>query len=596
MVAGLCDLYRTAAARTPGANVFQHREDERWQPVTAGEFMQRAEACAAGLRAAGLEPGDRLGILAVNGIDWELSQCAALLAGVTVVGIDPQETPARQALMLASAGVVALAIDTPHRLAPLPEATRAALRAVICFSTAHAPPSAPPWWTPAKLIALALPPLGETPAGHADAIIIFTSGSTGLPRAIVYRHEQLARAVTGLLATFPQLQGGDRLLCWLPLANLFQRMINVCGFAAGACSWLLAEPRELRAGLRAARPHWLVGVPRFYEKFYDGLQQEIAGLAWPLRRIARWALAIGASYSAVLRAGRAPGSALRLRHALAEALVLRRLRAPLGGAVRAALSGSAPCPPRVLEGLHACGLLVLEAYGLSENILPVAMNRPDDYEFGTVGRPLPGNELALSPDGEILVRGPCVFSGYLHDADVPLAIDERGFLHTGDLGAFTAQGRLQITGRMGELFKTSTGRKVAPAPLEAVLRQLPGVAQAVVFGAGQKCVVAVLTPAPEDAAALERPAAFSAWAMRAAAAVPLLCAGLPPLLTPGAVLCDRRALSVANDDLTVNLKLRRPTLAMRYRPALTQVYAGLEGGALAGSHVALGPDLLCCYL
>lgn len=596
MAVGLCDLYRAVAARTPGAVVFQHWADERWQPVTAGEFMRRAEACAAGLRAAGLEPGDRLAILAVNGIDWELLQCAALLAGVTVVGIDPQETPARQALMLASAGAVALAVDTPHRLTPLPEATRDALRAVICFSTAHPPAHAPPWWTPARLIALDLPALADVPAGPAEALIIFTSGSTGLPRAIVYRHEQLGRAVTGLLAAFPQLRSGDRLLCWLPLANLFQRMINLCGLAAGACSWLLAEPRDLRRGLRAARPHWLVGVPRFYEKFYDGLQQEIAGRPWPVRPIARWALATGADYRAVLRAGRPPGLALRLRHAVAEALVLRRLRTSLGGAVRAALSGSAPCPPRVLAGLHACGVLVLEAYGLSENILPVAMNRPDDYEFGTVGRPLPGNEVELSPDGEILVRGPCVFSGYLHDAEVPLAIDARGFLHTGDLGAFNARGRLQITGRMGELFKTSTGRKIAPAPLEAVLRQLPGVAQAVVFGAGQKCVVAVLTPAAEDAAALQRPEAFTAWAMRAAAAVPLLCAELPPLLTPGAVLCDRRALSVANDDLTLNLKLRRATLATRYRPALEQVYAGLEGGAVPGSHAAFGPDLLCCYL
>lgn len=593
---GICELYRARATRTPGATLFQIWRDEAWQPISAAAFMAQAEALAAALRAIGLTPGMRLAILAVNGLDWERLQCAALLAGVTVVGIDPQETPARQAAMLTAAEVAGLAIDQPSRYTQLPASARVALQVVICSSDAHSPPGAPPWWTPQRLLALDLPPLEVLPAGEVEALVIFTSGSTGLPRAIAYRHAQLGRAVTGILAAFPQLRPGDRLLCWLPLANLFQRMINLCGMAAGACSWLLAEPRELLPRLQEIRPHWLVGVPRFYEKFYAGVQQQIAAQGWLRRRLGRWALATGAAYAAQIRAGRKPASGLRLRRALADALVLRRIRAQLGGALRAALSGSAPCPPRVLEGLHACGLLVLEAYGLSESILPVALNQLDDYEFGSVGRPLPGVELALAADGEILVRSPGVFTGYLHDASRAAALDEQGFLHTGDLGEWSAAGRLLMRGRKGEVFKTSTGRKVAPAPIEALLRELPGVAQAVVFGAGQKCVVALLTPAAEDAPALCVDSAFEAWARRAAAALPLVCIDLPAHALPGAVLCDRRPLTAGDELLTVNLKLRRPALAARYADALTQFYAALEADRPPPGCTRLTPDLLLCVL
>jgi len=589
----LPDYYRERARRTPDLIAFRYWLQDEWQGLTWLECLHRGQLLAGALVAAGLTPGMRLGILAPNDLPWELTQVAALMAGAVVVGLDPQDSAERLDEMLLAAGIGMLAVADSANFLRLPAESRANLRGVICFSDEAAPAGVTQaWWRWSALLASS----GAAPVqglnANAPALIVFTSGSTGHPRGIVYTHAQCAVAVDAILNAFPQIHPDDRLVCWLPLSGLFQRVINFCAVAAGAQSWLLSEPRRLLQILPIARPHWLIGVPRFYEKLAGGLALAGREGSPQQQRLVAWAVDVGTRVAASKRAGQATGACLRCQHWAADWLVLRRLRAVVGGEVRAMLSGSAPCAVAVLEQLQALGLPVLEAYGLSENIVPVALNRMDESRVGTVGRVLAPNELSIAADGEILVRGPGVFHGYLNAASATPAVDAEGFLHTGDLGQLDAQGYLRIAGRKSEIFKTSTGRKIAPVLLESVLQALPGVDHAVVFGAGRKAPVALLTLADPPAENLTNAAAFRQLAERLAAAVPATLAALPGYSHPAGLLVSLTPLTVANQSLTPSLKLRRWALAARYQPPLDRLYAALEARPGERFCEALAPDLL----
>ena len=259
-------------------------------------------------------------------------------------------------------------------------------------------------------------------------------------------------AVRAILDAFPEIDEGAQLLCWLPLANLFQRIINFCAIERGATSYVVEDPREVVQHLATANPHVFIGVPRFFEKLHAGIEERLAASPAVVRRLARWGLAAGTRRAERLRAGLGVGFGDRMRWRIADALVVRRLRAVFGHNIRFLISGSAPMPVWLLEWFEGLGLPVLEAYGVSEDIVPVAMNRPAARKLGTVGRPMLGNEVALGPDSEIRVRGPGVFRGYLGTESPAPAAD--GFWATGDLGEFTSDGFLRLTGRKSDAFKT----------------------------------------------------------------------------------------------------------------------------------------------
>jgi long-chain acyl-CoA synthetase len=372
-------------------------------------------------------------------------------------------------------------------------------------------------------------------------------------------------------------------------------MINFCAAGGGAQTYFVSDPREIMAMLPRIRPHVFVGVPRFFEKFDAGVQQQLAeGPAWQ-RALVQRALAVGDAAARARRGGQAPGLATRAGAALADRLVLARLRQLLGGELRFLVSGSAPLPRWLAERFHAMGLLTLEAYGLSENIVPIAVNRRADFGFGTVGRVLPANEVRLAADGEVLVRGAGVFAGYLGGSADERRVDAEGFLHTGDLGAFDTNGRLCLLGRKSEVFKTSTGRKVVPAPIESRLKQLGAIDHAVVLGASRKVVTALVTPVAEQLPVLADDATWLNWAQALARRVRSeMGAQTGPggggLDRPGALLVLRGALSIEHGELTSNLKLRREPIARRHAPAIDALYERLERGGPFCEPI--GPDLL----
>ena len=251
--------------------------------------------------------------------------------------------------------------------------------------------------------------------------------------------------------------------------------------------------------------------------------------------------------------------------------MLKKLRAALGGEVRFMVSGSAAFPRWLLERFHAMGLLVLEAYGLSENVVPIAINRTSAYCFGSVGQVLDANEVQIAEDGEVLVRSRGVFGSYLNDTAPSLSAD--GFLATGDLGRVDAAGFLHLVGRKSEIFKTSTGRKIAPTGIEAKLKRIEGVDHAVIFGAGRKAIIALITLTPDF---VTRSDGLNEMAREIAAQVAGVVNDEADYLRPAGLVVSRRAFSIESGELTSNLKLRRKIIEENYTTALDHLFSKLE--------------------
>ena len=556
-----------------------------WQLSTWGEYAASVAAAARGLCAHGLQRGDRIGILAPSSAYWDVAQIAALAAGATVVGLDPHDTGERLGSIVAASNLKAVFVQNDRLLELLPADARGRLRLVASFARSQS----------ADVIAfddLLRDGSGESPqSGSWDvsraedpALIVFTSGTTGEPKAIAYTHRQTCGAVASILRAFPDIEPGSRLACWLPLANLFQRMINLCAIGRGAQTFYVEDPKSVMQHVPRIAPHLFIGVPRFYEKLYAGIRDAIDARPGWRRRLADWAIAAGDRSARASRGGPPPSAGGRIAAAVAERLVLRPLRHRImGGNLRYFISGSAPMPIWLLERFHALGLPILEAYGLSESIVPVAANRPDSFRFGAVGLPLASSEVRLADDGELLLRGPGVFRAYL--GDTARRVDSEGWLASGDYASIDGDGFVTLLGRKSELFKTSTGRRVAPANIEGQLRRIPYVEHAVVFGANRPVVVALLVVSAKaletrlDGHTFARATGDSAEAVREdiAAAVTALASWQ----RPAGVVLTTRPLSIEDGFLTPNLKLRRSRIEEAFGSHLEALYGLLANARQA---------------
>ncbi|MDP1648558.1 MAG: AMP-binding protein [Rubrivivax sp.] len=572
-------LLAQRVAASPAAVAYQQEAAPgQWEPITWADFGQRVEQLRRGLAAAGLRPGDRLAQIAPVSLEWELLHHAALALGVVVVGLDAHDLPERIANMVEQADVTAIATAHPPVLARLSDE-----RWARCQLTLQLGAGAQPWPAGAKPMPLskleALGTGGDAPRLRAPepddmATIIFTSGTTGAPKGIAYKHAQLCLAIDAICDAFPFVGPGSRLLCWLPLSNLFQRIVNLAGMRRGAATYLLGDPRRVMEVVRGVAPAVFIGVPRFYEKLYDGVRERIGALPFWQRRLVDWAWETGRRTSPYRQKREPMPPGLRMAWAVTDRVVLRRVRAVMGDRLQCMVTGSAPTPKHLLEEFHALGWLVLEAYGLSENVLPMAMNQMDDFRFGTVGRPLPGNEIVVT-DGEVIkVRGPGLFSGYLGEEDRP-PFDADGFYPTGDLGGFDSDDHLRLTGRTSELIKTSTGRRVAPAGVEAELRRVPGIDQVALIGGGRKCLVALCTCALAD---LDEPAHA-----RLVQALREQVIRLNEYERPGGIALLAHPFSIELGELTPNLKLRRGNIEARYADLIEKLYERVDRCVSAAS-------------
>ena len=567
----LPDLYASRARCAPEEAAYWTQAPQgNWIPITWGAFWQSAQALASGLKSQGLEPGMRVGLMLPTSLDWERLQLAVLLNGAVVVGLDGHDEPARRARMAKIVALDVLVVPSIPELHTFGAEVLRNLRLVIVQDDAAGrdSPRAESAAQPPTVSLQALfsgQPKQSLPSPMPDALatMIFTSGSTGEPRAIGYTHTQVLCAVSAILSAYPEIRRGDRLVCWLPLSNLFQRVLNFCGAGCGANTWFVEDPRRIVELLPAIRPHVFIGVPRFYEKLQAGLSRSLAQrprwVRWGVER----ALARPMASTNLLQGG--------LLDRIADRLVFRKIRAVLGGEIRFLVSGSAPFPGWLARWFERCGLPVLEAYGLSENVVPIALNTPASRRLGSVGRILAPNEVRLGPDGEVLVRGPGCARRYIGESTDLL--DAEGWLSTGDLGRFTQDGFLELLGRRVEVFKLSTGRKVAPSRVEVALARSDLIEQAMVLGAAQKCTLAIITLTPDAARVAEE-----ILITRLRAEIPILLAGIEDWLIPAALLVRRAPFTIAGGELTANLQLRRQFIADHHADAVRAIFAGLEIG------------------
>jgi len=335
---------------------------------------------------------------------------------------------------------------------------------------------------------------------------------------------------------------------------------------SGAVSYLLGEPRRVMDVVTGVSPDVFVGVPRFYEKLYDGMRARVGLLPRWQQQMVEWAWETGRRSSSFRQQRQPMPIGLSLRWAFADQVVLRRVRTVMGSRLKCMVTGSAPTPAWLLEEFYAVGWVLLEAYGLSESIVPVAMNRIDDFQFGTVGRPFACHEVTISEDGIVCVKGPGVCADHLGAKESKDVLTNR-VLDTGDIGFLLPNGHLLLTGRADDVFKTSTGRRVAPSGIEARLRQSAGVEDALIFGAGRKGIIAICTFQHYPNGMDQR--------RRAALEVALLdrLNELSPADRPQGVLLLERPFSVAAGELTPSLKLRRQEIEQRFEPKLKELTA-----------------------
>lgn len=489
-------MLRSRIAQTPDLTVYARRTaPSHWKPTRWREFGAEVGHLAACLAARGFAPGERLAILARTRPEWQLLEMAGLLAGGVIVGIAPHSSPDQAAAILADSEATVLVVDNLSLLQQLPTAQCEQLRLIIVLDQAEknaghanvvgwkelgASRGADERWE------------GPTVLPEHPATWIYTSGTTGAPKAIPYSHGQLLTACRAILETYPQLVEGDVTLCWLPMAHLFQRMMNLAAMARGMPIHVVDDPHRVMACVREVNPAVLVGVPRFYEKLRDGILDELARLRGWRKWLAKAAFQLGAAPRETALDTEPEGRLLHAARALLDFLVLRRVRRVMGTKLKFMITGTAPIGSELLDLFFRLGLPVLEAYGISENAVPMAANRPDDYRLGSVGKPLAGNELRFADDGEILVKGPGVFPGYCHDTSATAPFTADGFFQTGDLGFLDEDGFLFLTGRKAEIIKTSTGRRLAPHQVEAAYGRSPYLDQVIVIGNGRPYLVGLL--------------------------------------------------------------------------------------------------------
>ena len=430
----------------------------------------------------------------------------------------------------------------------------------------------------------------ELLARSADAVdaedlftIIYTSGTTGPPKGCMIRHRNY-HAMTSCLDRLEDFVGAeDTMLLYLPLAHNFGRLMHLMGAYAGFTTALLDDPYRAGDAMPQVRPTVVPSVPRVYEKIQAAVQSQFDLATGLRRRLIDWSLAVGRQASPYAQRGEPLPRGLALRHRLADRLVYSKVKAKLGGRLRFGISGGAPLAPEIGAFLHTVNVLVLEGYGLTECTTACSVNRPSRFRFGTVGPALPGAELRIADDGEVLIRSDTVFAGYLKDeaatADV---LDADGWLRSGDLGELDADGFLSITGRKKDILVTAGGKNVAPQNVESALKAAALVSQVVVVGDRRPYLSALVTLEAE---------ALEAWAGdHGLNGTPEELAALPETRQAVQAAVDRanrdlsrheqikrfailpRDLTIDSGELTATLKVRRNECERRYADVIEALY------------------------
>lgn len=595
-------LFRNRVRATPDAPAYQFFETggTALTTLTWGETDAIVRDWAAGLISLGVELEDRVAIASTTRVEWILADLAIICAGAATTTVYPTTIADDVVYILADSGAVVVFAEDELQVAKLVE-RRAEIGAVRQVVTLTGSGSDDGWViTTDELAARGRALFAERPSAVDEridalgpeslAVLIYTSGTTGRPKGVRLVHDSVVYEGAVIEAT-GTLNKDDLQFLWLPLSHVFGKMLVATGLQLGYPTAVDGRVDKIVENMAIIRPTVMAGPPRIFEKARGRIALMFAGETGVKKSLITWALGVGAEMRDVLEQGETPSNALALRHKVATRLVLHKVQERFGGRVRFMISGSAPLDAEVAKWFGAVGLLVVEGYGLTETSSGTTVNQPipGSYVYGSVGWPLAGTEVRSTPDGELLVRGPGVMRGYHNDPQATAEVLEPdGWFHTGDIGHVDDRGFVYVTDRKKDLFKTSGGKYVAPAAIEAAFKGLcPFVSQFLVHGAGHQYATALVTLDPDAITAWAVTQGMSGKAYAEIVASPQarglvqgyvdeLNAGLNPWETIKSFTILEHDLTVEDGDLTPSMKLRRRAVTSKYQDKLDELYAAAD--------------------
>lgn len=488
----------------PKPDLMLYKKDGRYVPISTEEFRNRVIRLALGLRDLGVRQGDKVILLADNGPDWTITDYAVLSIGGITVPVYTSLVPEQVKYIINDSDAKVVVISGPTLWEKV-AAVKKDLPLVRHFLT-FAPqaqegllPLSQILWQGEKIQAQS-PGLFEEFALAVKpddlASIIYTSGTTGIPKGVMLTHGNFVSNIK-TLASIIDFNDKDTDLSFLPLSHVLERLV-VFAFLYKGCSMAYAESIETVAdNLIEVRPTIMVSVPRLFEKIYAKVIDTILAGSGLKKKIFFWAIKTGRQYREKSFLRQPISGSLRRRANLAHKLVFSKILEKTGGRVRFFVSGGAPLSKDIAEFFFALGLVVLEGYGLTESSPVIAVNTFNNLKFGTVGKPIPGVDVKIAPDGEILAQGPNIMKGYYKKEEETWETLAGGWLHTGDIGHLDEEGFLIITDRKKDLIITSGGKNIAPQPIENLLKQNPYILNAVVIGGKRKFISALIVPSFE---------------------------------------------------------------------------------------------------
>lgn len=577
----------------PNAPAYYEKIGNAWVPTPWSEYVGQVRQAARALITLGVEPGGTVGILGFNRPEWSIMLMAAMAAGGAGVGIYTTNSPAEVQYIVdhAESSVVLLEDEGQWQKVKAVRDQLPKLHHVVMMrGTTIDDPQVLSW---EEFLAKG----DETPEAKLDeriaalepqklASLIYTSGTTGPPKGVMLSHDNVAWTTKTALDMF-ELGPHERLVSYLPLSHIAEQAFTVYGGATAGYAVYYAESMDKVAdNLREVQPTVIFAVPRIWERFHSAVTERMGQQTGARAKIAEWAMGVGREASAVRNKGQEPGGMLGMRYKLAERLVFSKVKPLLGlGSMKIAVSGAAPVNQEILEFFSGLDVIIYEVYGQSEGTGPTTWNRPGATKYGTTGQAFPGTQVKLGPDGEILVKGRNVFQGYYkNQADTDETLVD-GWLHSGDLGKFDEDGFLSIVGRKKEIIITSGGKNIAPKNIEAALKNLELVEQAVVIGERRKFLSALVTLEPDAAVRFAEQHGFAGEELHTH---PLMIAEIQRRIdeevNPQFARVENirkfrilpRSFTVEDGELTPTLKIKRRVVNEHFSDQIESMYEGLD--------------------
>jgi len=558
-------LWRQAVAADLDRPAYLVEREDGWEEVSWAEAGRTVDELANGLLALGVRKGDAFGILAQTTLEWALFDYALARIGAVGAAVYANSSPKDCRYVLEHSDAIGVLVEDEDQRAKIADVE---LRHVLTFADLDELRARGRKHAAANPDALAE---AEAQIGEEDLFtFIYTSGTTGPPKACMIRHRNYYEMATCIDRVPEFALGDDVMLLYLPLAHNFGRLMHLLGAHKGFTTAFCPDPLRVAEAMPAVRPTLLPSVPRLYEKVHTAVVAQFEQVHGPRRRLLGWALGVGRQVSELRQRGEAVPRGLALRHRVADRLVYSKIKNRLGGRLRLGVSGGAPLSKEIAAFFHSIDILIVEGWGLTECTTAASVNRPGRFRFGTVGPALPGFEVRVEEDGELLIRSETVFAGYYKDEQATREVlGEDGWLRSGDVGSIDADGFISITDRKKDILVTAGGKNVAPQNLENALKTSPLVSQALVLGDRRPYVAALITVDPAAADGLP-PEEIE---QRVQAVVDGVNGELSRFEQIKRFRVLARDFTAEEDEVTPTLKLKRRVVAEHFAREIEELYS-----------------------